>query len=71
MFRDGATGGRIEIVDLGDSAPSTGVGHNDAGVDREGLAPTMSSLHTAPQRLEQLPQDVALWEMAVFFDDVE
>jgi hypothetical protein len=45
--------------------------HNDAGVDREGLAPHDVLLHTALQCLEQLPQDVAVWETAVFFDDVE
>jgi hypothetical protein len=68
------TGGRIEIVDLGDSAPSTGVRHNDAGVDREGLAPTVSSFtphYNVSNSFLRTSFSLSLWETAVFFDDVE
>ena len=42
------------------------VGHDDAGVDREGLAAHDPFLHAAPHhRLEQLAQEIALAEAAV------
>jgi hypothetical protein len=43
IFRDRSIGRRIEVLDLGDAAPAMGVGHDNAGVDREGLASTMPS----------------------------
>jgi hypothetical protein len=39
IFRDCATGRRIEVLDLGDASTSVRVRHDDAGVDREGLPP--------------------------------
>jgi hypothetical protein len=48
IFRAARLEGRIKIFDLGDAAPSMGVGHDDAGVDGEGLAPHDALLHTAP-----------------------
>ena len=43
-----------------------GVGHDDAGVDREGFAPDDPFLHAARHhRLEQLAQEIALAETAV------
>jgi hypothetical protein len=45
IFRDCATGGRIEVFDFGDASTSTRVRRDDAGVDREG-APIKRSFST-------------------------
>jgi hypothetical protein len=51
----------MEVLDLGDASPAMGVGHDDAGVDREGLAPHDPFLHAAPHHaLEQPTQCIAL-----------
>jgi hypothetical protein len=43
-----------------------GVGHDDAGVDREGLASHDPFLHAAPHHgLEQLAKEIALAKTAV------
>ena len=66
MLCDCATGGRIEVFDLGDAAPSMRIGNNHAGVNREGFAPDDPFLHAARHhRLEQLAQEIALAETAV------
>ena len=63
---DCATGGRIEVFDLGDAAPSMRIGNNHAGVDCKGLASHDPFLHAARHhRLEQLAQQIALAETAV------
>jgi hypothetical protein len=43
IFRDCATGGRIEVLDLGDASSSMRVRHDYIGVDREGLPRTTPS----------------------------
>ena len=66
IFRDCATGGRIEVFDLGDASPSMRVRHDHAGVDCEGLASHDPFLHAARHDgLEQLAQEIALAETAV------
>jgi hypothetical protein len=47
IFRDCATGGRIEVFDFGDASTSTRVRRDDAGVDRDGIASYDPFLHTA------------------------
>ena len=55
IFGDRAAGRRIKVLDRGDAAPAMSVGHDDAGVDREGLAAHDPFLHAAPYYgLEQL-----------------
>ena len=47
IFRDCATGGRIEICDLADAAPSMRVRHDDAGVNGKSFASHDPFLHAA------------------------
>ena len=73
MLRDRAARRWIEILDLGHAAPAMRVGHDHAGVDREGFAPDNPFFDTASHhRLKQLAQKVALakrpWR---FFEKVE
>ena len=73
IFRDRPIGGRIEVLDLGDAAPATGVGHDDGGVNGKGFAAHDAFLHVArDQRPEQLAQEIALGETAGrFLENVE
>ena len=66
ILRDRPTGRGIEVLDLGDAAPAIGVGHDDAGVNREGLASDDPFFHAARHHgLEQLAQKIALAKTAV------
>jgi hypothetical protein len=66
IFRDGTTGGRIEVFDFGNASTSMRIGHDYAGVDGEGLTSHDPFLHAARQHgLEQLSQKIALAEAAV------
>jgi hypothetical protein len=66
IFRDCATGGRIEILDLGDASSSMRVRHDYAGVNCESFASHDPFLDAARNHgLEQFPQQIALAETAV------
>ena len=66
IFRDCATGSRIEVFGLGDASPSMRVRHDNAGVDCESLASHDPFFHTARHDgLEELTQKIALTKPAV------
>ena len=68
IFRDRPIGGQIEVLDLGDAAPATGVGHDDGGVNGKGSAAHDAFLHVArDHRLQQFAQEIALGETAPEF----